>query len=219
MDRDKANSPRIDCENRGETVVVPIVLAHVGLEAPDSAFQHLMTDLKRAIAVYERMGRGASRHSPAQQRSFSFEVIEADATALDVSHDASQAFADALRQTRALTDMPVYMLSIAREPRAHAAVDLSERISAICRELDVPWGGAVAMGEGELIVPCARCPRMGRMRRARSERIDLLIAAIRSRCSVRDLPDAPASGILVVPRSVPRLLYPLVANFYVRTRS
>lgn len=150
MDRDEASSPRIDCENRGETVVVPIVLAHVGLEAPDSAFRHLMTDLKRAIAVYERMGRGASRHSPAQQRSFSFEVIEADATALDVSHDASQAFADALRQTRALTDMPVYMLSIAREPRAHAAVDLSERISAICRELDVPWGGAVAMGEGNL---------------------------------------------------------------------
>ena len=81
----------------------------------------------------------------------------------------------------------------------------------MCRDHNVPWGGGLAFGEAELIVRCARQPRMGRMRRARSEHIDLLIAAIRSRCGMHSLPDAPSSGIVRVPRSVPRIVYPLVA--------
>ena len=57
---------------------------------------------------------------------------------------------------------------------------------------------------------------MGRMRRARSERIDQLIAAIRSRRAVNDMIDGPASGILLAPCPLPAPLYPLATNFYER---
>ena len=111
---------------------------------------------------------------------------------------------------------PLYALAAtdtyACTPAEHALM----RLTASCREAGVPWGGGLACGGGSLIEPCARGPRMSRMRRARSERIDQLIAAIRSRRAVNDMIDGPASGILLAPCPLPAPLYPLATNFYER---
>ena len=111
---------------------------------------------------------------------------------------------------------PLYALAAtdayACTPAEHALM----RLAASCREAGVPWGGGLACGGGSLIEPCARSPRMGRMRRARSERIDQLIAAIRSRRAVNDMIDGPVSGILLAPCPLPAPLYPLATSFYER---
>lgn len=204
-------------------IAIPLVLIHAGARDavqaydPARAFHHLVEDLEEAIGVYERMATGASSSSARHPRCFFASTLELASESL-INEDASaRSFSHALAEIHAQSDMPIYSLAIAPGPHADEAERALERIAAMCREHDIPWGGGLAFGEAELIARCARQPRMGRMRRARSERIDLLIAAIRSRCGVHNLPDAPSSGIMCVPRSVPRIVYPLVARTLLST--
>lgn len=113
---------------------------------------------------------------------------------------------------------PLYALALAAGARPAEAATALSKLACICRDLGIPWGGGVAMSEGELVARCAAFPRMGRMRRARSEHIDLLIAAIRSDCSVQDIPQAPTSGIICTPSSLPAVLYPLTVRLLLGPR-
>ncbi len=82
-----------------------------------------------------------------------------------------------------------------------------ERLRSACRAADVPGGGGIAVGGGLRVSASVRSPRMGRMRRRRSEAIDMLIAAIRSSCSVNTLPNQNSSDLFIASCPVPRFLY------------
>lgn len=198
---------------RQAAIAIPLVLVHAGTHGPapaysaSPAFHHLVEDLEEAIGVYERMAAGAPSSSARHPRSFFASTLELAAE--DLLEEG--AGAHTVAKMHAQSNLPIYALAMMPGSHTGEAERALEHVAAMCREHDIPWGGGLAFGEAELIARCARQPRMGRMRRARSEHIDLLIAAIRSRCGMHNLPDAPSSGIVRVPRSVPRIVYPLVA--------
>lgn len=202
---------------RQAAIAIPLVLVHTGTHGPAPAysplpaFHHLVEDLEEAIGVYELMAAGAPSSSARHPQSFFASTLELAAEDLLDEGTEAHTIAHTLTEMHAQSNMPIYALAITPGPHTDEAECALERVAAMCREHDIPWGGGLAFGEAELIARCARQPRMGRMRRARSEHIDLLIAAIRSRCGMHSLPDAPSSGIVRVPRSVPRIVYPLVA--------
>lgn len=197
----------------GERVTVPLALLSAGDEDLRAAFDHVMEDLADALDVYERMAAARSgshrgREETRRARSFSLSKIEVE-TGIGVGHAVREAMGP-----RSLSGLPLYACAIAAGRSAQPAVDALVALEASCRQLKLPWGGGVALCGGALIAPCAEGPRMGRMRRARSEAVDLLIAAIRSGCPVSDLMGRPASGILVARCPVPAPLYPLVVRLH-----
>ncbi len=197
----------------GERVTVPLTLLSAGDEDLSAAFDHVMEDLADALGVYERMaapraGSHRGREETRRARSFSLFKIEVEA-GIGVEHAAREAMGPC-----SLSGLPLYACAIAAGSSAQPAVDALVELETSCRKLKLPWGGGVALCGGALIAPCAEGPRMGRMRRARSEAVDLLIAAIRSGCPVSDLMGGPASGILVARCPVPAPLYPLVVRLH-----
>ena len=197
-----------------DPIVVPLALLHTAMIDLAPAFAHLVDDLTQALGVYERITRNTSARAAGPDRSFTLATIDIDTGALTRGHDFPSAVANVIEQRRSSSNLPLYALAITGGSHAEPAARALDLLGRICIARNVPWAGGVAMGEGELIAPCSRSPRMGRIRRARSERIDLLIAAIRSSCRVHDLIGGPDTGILEVPRSIPPFLYPLaVAHF------
>lgn len=179
-----------------------------------AALLHLADDLEEALGVYERTFAPQQPDGIAQARDIRVQRImppipsAAESTVPEEAARIAGAFPGHVRPLYALAVTDAYACT----PAEHALM----RLTASCREAGVPWGGGLACGGGSLIEPCARGPRMGRMRRTRSERIDQLIAAIRSRRAVNDMIDGPASGILLAPCPLPAPLYPLATNFYER---
>lgn len=92
-------------------------------------------------------------------------------------------------------------------------------LRGFCRAAGVSWCGGLAIGGGGMIVPFAYSPRMGGMRRARSEGIDALIAAVRTGLTVQDANerfgretcDLDPSAILAR-CPTPRTIYKLIAE-------
>ena len=200
-------------EGAGERVTVPLALLSAGDEDLRAAFDHVMEDLADALDVYERMATPRSdshrgREETQRARSFSLLKIEVEA-GIGIERAVREAMGPC-----SLSGLPLYGCAIAAGRPARPAVDALAALETSCRQLKLPWGGGVALCGGALIAPCAEGPRMGRMRRARSEAVDLLVAAIRSGCSVSDLMGGPASGILVARCPVPAPLYPLVVRLH-----
>ncbi len=73
-----------------------------------------------------------------------------------------------------------------------------------CRAAGGAWCGGLAVGGGGMVLPTARAPRMGRMRRRRSEAIDQLIFAV--------LAGQRLEAALEARCPVPRLAYKLAAE-------
>lgn len=197
----------------GERVTVPLALLSAGDEDLRAAFDHVMEDLADALDVYERMATPRSdsrrgREETQRARSFSLLKIEVEA-GIGIERAVREAMGPC-----SLSGLPLYGCAIAAGRPARPAVDALVALETSCRQLKLPWGGGAALCGGALIAPCAEGPRMGRMRRARSEAVDLLVAAIRSGCSVSDLMGGPASGILVARCPVPAPLYPLVVRLH-----
>ena len=155
---------------------------------------HLADDLEEALGVYERTFAPQQPDGIAQARHIRVQRImppipsAAESTGPEEAARIAGAFPGHVRPLYALAVTDAYACT----PAEHALM----RLTAFVARPASP-GRRILRGGGALIEPCARGPRMGRMRRTRSERIDQLIAAIRSRRAVNDMIDGPASGILL----------------------
>lgn len=191
-----------------ERTALPVRLALVdaGLSDPHACLDHLSHDLLEALDVYEHHiplpAYGAAR--VIDSHVYTFSPADAD-TARTWASLCEQLHSDE-HAGHARTPL-LYAIACADEHGFIQARMALERLSSACRAADVPWGGGIAVGGGLLVSASVRSPRMGRMRRRRSEAIDMLIAAIRSSCSVNTLPNQNSSDLIIASCPVPRFLY------------
>ncbi len=191
-----------------ERTALPVRLALVdaGLSAPAACLGHLSHDLLEALDVYER-------HLPlpayGAARAIESHTYLLSPTNGDVKRVWSELREQSLRDERA--DLPrralLYGLACTDDHDSAAARKALDELGAACDSAGIPWGGGVAVAGGRLVVASSKGPRMGRMRRRRSEAIDMLIAAIRSSCGVSALPDHNSSDLIIASCPVPRFLY------------
>ncbi|MDO4437754.1 MAG: hypothetical protein Q4B77_07405 [Coriobacteriaceae bacterium] len=163
--------------------VVHLVL--VNCDGCDAALELLADDLEEALGVYERF----AADDPSKVRKF--QILRFEPSHIDGVQPGSR----------------VYAIACTSDCRAERATYGLLELERLCERRELVWSGGVAVGGGRLVRPCAQGPRMGRMRRSRSEAIDQLILAMRSNCSVCALPNAPANGVIVARSPVPSFAY------------
>lgn len=191
-----------------ERTALPVRLALVdaGLSDPHACLDHLSHDLLEALDVYERhiplTAYGAAR--AIDSRVYTLSPADAG-TARTWASLCEQLHGDE-HAAHARTPL-LYAIACADEHGFIQARMALEHLGSACRSADVPWGGGVAVGGGLLVSASLSSPRMGRMRRRRSEAIDMLIAAIRSSCGVSTLFNQNSSDLIIAPCPVPRFLY------------
>lgn len=194
---------------------IVLALVDAGLSRPHATLQCLADDLTDALAAYEHYcGDGSRREHHRAVRAVMF---------------ADGGFSE-------LGNLPestrLYALSCTDEPDVGNAVEVLEQLGRHCVEHGITWSGGVAIPEGRLVVPCANGPRMGRMRRSRSETIDRLILAMRCDCSISDLqandqalsernprtrkPHHPNGNILAARSPAPAFLYNRIVTLVAR---
>ena len=112
-----------------------------------------------------------------------------------------------------------YAVAISDAYEPEPACDALLAFEGICDASGIIWCGGVAIGAGSLIARTRKSPRMGTLRRARSQAIDRLIAAVRLGTNVDQALELaggagnPASpDILTVPCPLPRFLYRHIAK-------
>lgn len=198
-----------DCKKPlGPLTPLPVRLALVdaGLSDPHACLDHLSRDLLEALDVYEHHiplpAYGSAR--AIDSRVYTLSPADADtartwASLCGQMHDDKHA-------GHARTPL-LYAIACADEHGFIQARMALESLGSACHAADVPWGGGIAVGGGALVSASAHSPRMGRMRRRRSEAIDMLIAAIRSSCGVSALPNQNSSDFIIASCPVPRFLY------------
>lgn len=196
-----------------------IALMLVDTEAPSNktALACLADDFEQALAAYEHAYVKQSENI----RTFTVKCLY-------LSCDT------ALQKTvkRPDPDMLCYAIACTDKADSAAAVDALSRLERMCEANDIPYRGGAAIAGGRLIAPCARGPRMGRMRRPASEALDRLILAVRCQCSIREIDNRhrwiqtqtaktssrraaePMSNIVVARCPVPTPLYNIIATHY-----
>lgn len=203
-----AHTPIEREEPARERTALPVRLAllDAGLSDPHACLDHLSHDLLEALDVYEHHiplpAYGAAR--VIDSRVYTLSPADAD-TAHTWASLCKQLHSDE-HAGHARTPL-LYAIACADEHGFIQARTALEHLCSACRAADVPWGGGIAVGGGLLVSASVRSPRMGRMRRRRSEAIDMLIAAIRSGCSVSTLPNQNSSDLIIASCPVPRFLY------------
>ena len=100
----------------------------------------------------------------------------------------------------------VYAIVVTSSWELAATDPAFDALGELCTRCGLVWSGGLAVGGGALVAAQAGEARMGRRRRARSEGIDLVIAAVRSNAGVDELPGVDGD-IVDAPCSVPRFLY------------
>lgn len=89
---------------------------------------------------------------------------------------------------------------------AGQALPSIDAVAALCDSEGLVWSGGLAVGGGILVPAQASGARMGRLRRARSEGIDVVIAAVRSGLSVSEF-SRDGSDVVLARCAVPRFVY------------
>lgn len=164
-------------------------LRHVALvdaDGDDGAAHLLLEDFADALVAYARMGESEPpavtwKDGAAEEAG----LPDCAVIASRLREDTSSTWAiDALRALGTPDGLPVYLLCCTDEfdpadalPAVTACADKLEGHGFTCR------GGVIA-GGGALVPRTAKSPRMGTLRRWRSEATDALIAAVRLQCSV-----------------------------------
>lgn len=191
---------------------VPLALLDAGLNDPEVTLAHLADDLEEALDAYERFATRSAWGTPGGTRRFRVERVPLGASGpkapIEQILGPTAPLAPSLTAPRRL----IYAIAASDDASCAPAVSALEALERSCAPHDIAWGGGVAIGGGRLILPFAHHPRMGFMRRARSERLDELIAAIRSGCSVSALPDGAPTGVIAARCPVPAPLYPLISQ-------
>lgn len=165
-------------------------------DAGSRAVAHLLDDLADALRVYDRLTRQSSetpgapvtlQRAPAGARTRPSLVSSCDALVLGLSvGDGSDAAVGALAH-EALSGLldacdpgtRLYALACGVPSDPVSAHEQLNRIARACEASPCIWSGGLALGGAVAIATQAHAPRMGILRRARSEAIDQLIMAIR----------------------------------------
>lgn len=211
-----------------------IALIDTNPNTADPAAQAVFDDFSDALTAYARsssssvpdMVRFACNKQVEAARDDSDEPKGFDAAVIAVSlpADASSAHhVDMLeRAWRACTleqHARVYAIAMSDAYAPDAARDALLDLEAYCDRGYAIWCGGIALGAGNLIVRTRTSPRMGTLRRTRSQAIDRLIAAVRLGTNVdQALELAGGSGdpstpdILTVSCPLPRFLYRHIAK-------
>ena len=165
-------------------------------DAASRAIAHLLDDLADALGVYDRLTRQSSdtpgtpvtlQRVPSDVRAWPSRVSPCDALVLGLRVDngpnaATDAFVrEALSNLLGACDpgTRLYTLACSVPSNPASAHEQLSRIAHACEASPCTWSGGLALGGAPAIAAQARAPRMGVLRRARSEAIDRLIMAIR----------------------------------------
>lgn len=105
------------------------------------------------------------------------------------------------------------------------AADALPALDALATRCGAGWRGGVSAGGGALVPLTARSPRMGTLRRWRSEAVDALVAAVRMGVGVeeaaaltRDETRRREGGVILARCPLPRPVYRLVGRLAERPR-
>lgn len=196
-------------------------LRHVALVDADGdagAAHLLLEDFADALAAYARMGESEPPTVTwADNAAAEAEIPDCAVIAFRIQEGTSLSRAvDALRALGAPDGLPVYLLCCTDEfdpadalPTMTACAEKLEGNGLACR-------GGVIVGGGSLVPRTAKSPRMGTLRRWRSEATDALIAAVRLQCSVdeaaamtRDETRRREHGFILARCPIPRWAYRL----------
>lgn len=91
-----------------------------------------------------------------------------------------ESFEHAIRFHELAPGARVYAVAVTDAYEAGCVLPAYERLEQLCDAHDLVWSGGLAVGGGTLVPEQAGTARMGGKRRARSEGIDVVIAAVRS---------------------------------------
>ena len=93
-------------------------------------------------------------------------------------------FVRAIRSHELAPGARVYAIAVTDAYDAKCVLPAYEQLEQLCDAHGLAWSGGLAVGGGLLVSEQAGTPRMGGKRRARSEGIDIVIAAVRSGADV-----------------------------------
>lgn len=196
-------------------------------DGAEAIVEPLLEDFGHAYAVYD----GLAHTRAARMEHTTLPCRDMEQAPLDLSASDALVVGAALpgspqidRVLRAVEgaairpETPVYIIAcLACASPSRGASEL-DALRNRCRHAGLTWGGAVAIGGGDLLAGrLERSPRMGWLRRPASEAVDQLIAVMRSGLTVAeaarlpgfDLDQASARehGVIEARCPVPRFVY------------
>ena len=196
-------------------------LRHVALVDADGdagAAHLLLEDFADALAAYARMGESEPPTVTwADNAAAEAEIPDCVVIAFRIREGDSRSRAiDALRPLGLPDGLPVYLLCCTDR---FDPADALPAVTACAEKLEghgFTYRGGVIVGGGSLVPRTAKSPRMGALRRWRSEATDALIAAVRLQCSVdeaavmtRDETRQRERGLILARCPIPRWAYRL----------
>lgn len=185
-----------------------VALVNASPRGDRSATAHLLGDLAEALPVYARMaGVDAPELVPATVRDVGA-LAGCDAVVLGypLYVDAlPSGMVDLLVRARdeLVPGTRVYALANMGFYEAKQLAPSFSVIESFCAAAGLCWSGGVAVGAGGMVLPVARTPRMGMLRRSVSEAIDRLIMALLA---------GTDAGFIEARPPVPRFAYKLAAE-------
>lgn len=174
----------------------------------EATVEPLLEDFARAYAVYD----GLAHTEGTRMERLPLPRQGAERAALDLSAFDALVLGIALLEKPQVTcidriihaiggasprpGIPIYAiasLACADPSRDSSELDI---LRSRCRQAGLSWGGAVAIGGGDLLAGrLERSPRMGLLRRPASEAVDQLIAIMRSGITVTEAARLPGFGL------------------------
>ncbi|MDY2777619.1 MAG: hypothetical protein SOU51_04515 [Collinsella sp.] len=212
-----------------------IALINTCPQAMVAAGEHLLEDLRDALLAYDRLSGGSLARTRGEEGpSFIWvdgtkEPLEGDPcdTVVAALCDAAPNAPAIEMEARIAAAGPgtiakgarLYAVVIVLDADPQGAKAIIPELESACQHLGIRWCGALAVAGGALIARHARQPRMGFLRRSRSEAIDRLIGAVRAGATVGEAaelfkdPANPGRDDLIEARCpIPRWMYRLMGD-------
>lgn len=149
-----------------------VVTCDVTAGSRDPLVDHLLADLAEALGVYARAY--GSGEPPELVRSDGEKDLGCDVAVLGL------AAGRAAREAAVPAGARVYAVVTAPSPDGAEARTLLAGLGHTCAARGARWSGALVVGDAAWQLRWSAAPRMGWRRRATSEAVDRLIAAIRA---------------------------------------
>lgn len=188
--------------------------------APSLAIAHLLDDLADALRVYDRLTRQGTEASetpieltrlvPGDIRQQPSPIPSCDALVCglalagdrDDPGDIRAAIREILRAC--MPGTRIYAISCSSTTDRSVSREHLMHLMRACEKARCTWSGGLALNDAAAIAAQTCAPRMGILRRTRSEAIDRLIMAVR--CGIPLDTDGPAHVLVVQPTRSARLL-------------